>query len=137
VKWRSGILFPILATLSVVAPTVKGQTPHNLDRLDFSTISSRPVRVEIDGVEVKFGRGISKPRIIGSRAYARVCSLSDALHVKMWNHSTLINPREPAHVEFITLDSDALSVSMPIDSHSITVNKAGAEVADPAREING
>ena len=41
-------------------------------------------------VEVIFGKGISAPRIIDGRAYARACSLSKGLHINMYSRSAVL-----------------------------------------------
>jgi hypothetical protein len=101
--------------------------PPMADLIYPSAVSSRPVRVEIDGVEVSF-EGASPPRIIGDRAYARACTISRPLHVMMLT----VSFKETTGV---SLSKKDLDIYMPTDSHLVWVNDKVEEVPWPARRL--
>lgn len=76
--------------------------------------SPRPVRVSIDGVEVPF-KGVSPPRIIAGRAYARACTISKPLGAEMY--SAILESGKGVEIR-----RGALHIYMPVESHTIWVN---------------
>ncbi|MEZ0324407.1 MAG: stalk domain-containing protein [Fimbriimonas sp.] len=99
-----------------------------VDVLDPKLIDPRPVRVMVDGVEVKFGKGVSPPRLVGGRAYARACTISAPLRVQMHTYSL-------AHRSGVTVETPDGDIDLPADSHSVWLPNGVVESPFPARMI--
>jgi hypothetical protein len=84
------------------------------DRLDAKQIASRRIRVQIDGKEVSF-KDVKPPRLIGGRVYARTCTLSEALGVKMGGYDLFDG-------KLVGLDKEGLVLDLPVDSHVAWIN---------------
>lgn len=89
--------------------------------------SARPIRVEVDGVEVSF-KGVSAPRIINGRVYARACTISKPLNAVMGFYDLFT-------AKGIQIDAPGRKIRMPIDSHLIWVNDQIEEVPFTAQKI--
>lgn len=103
--------------------------PSKPDLLVPSSVSKAAVRVEIDGKEVSF-KGVSPPRIIAGRAYARACTISAPLGVTMGTY----------HLDGRTgvmLQGKGLTLDMPADSHHLWTGDGVEDLELPARLIKG
>lgn len=104
-------------------------TPPVKDDFNANQIAKAPIRIAVNGVEVKFKKGLSPPVLINGRAYARACSISDELGAKMMTYRL----RESNGVQ---IDTPSQVINMPFDSRRIWVDKETQEISTPARLVN-
>lgn len=98
------------------------------DILDLAQIARKPIRVSVNGNEVKFGKDVNPPVLIDGHAYARVCSISEALGVKMMSYRLWSN-------EGVEIDAHPETIDMPFDSHTVWVGTKIENAPLPARTV--
>lgn len=105
-------------------------SPPAAESFDPSTVSPKPIRVTIDGKEMKFEKGVSLPRLIGGHAYVRAASISVPLHVSMTTYLLANNVG-------VCIDAERGTLDMQANSHTIWVDDQVEQAPLAARMIRG
>ncbi|HVT12036.1 MAG TPA: stalk domain-containing protein [Fimbriimonadaceae bacterium] len=106
-------------------PVPQGASPLKVAK----HISSRHIRIIVDGVEASFDK-VSPPRIIDGRAYARACTISKQLGAAMY--SCILESGKG-----VSIDRGQFHIYMPVDSRTIWLDDLVRTAPEPSHFIKG